>query len=514
VSEPGTRATRFQDRLNPILVKEVRAALRGWYFRITFPVIVIAAVLIGMMVLFDVSDAPREGIGRDFFGPIYIWMCVALFGLVPFSAFLSLGAEWDENTYDLLVISDLRPRQIVLGKLFSAAIEALLYFSAFAPLLVFTFLLRGIDIVAVVGILAGTGLACLSVTALALALSSLARVRVARVLLLAILAAGVVLAIAAATSYSQNLLLRRGGSGGTLKIEEVATVLLVIAAFGLLGFTVACERLAHPEENHSTGPRLLVTFLLLMLLGWVSWMELGARSVVSRDAHQPLILALLVLGLGQLFFVTENESLTRRVRRQVPANPVLACLAIPFLPGGGRGVLLFFLHLELILGVGCLINAVDAWRNSVAVTLWFPHGRDIVAFSLYMFLYLAGPSLPFSWRASSPLVRIVARAAIPILALLSLFVPALVGFLVSEPSWVELRHPFNPFYVVDDYWSGGNDSDPVFFTVAALALGVLLLSLPRISRSIVEVLEASRERRARAPVARLDTAAEESGVRP
>jgi hypothetical protein len=47
-------------------------------------------------------------------------LSAAVHGFTPFSAFLSTSAEWEENTHDLLVLSNLRPRQIVYGKLLSA----------------------------------------------------------------------------------------------------------------------------------------------------------------------------------------------------------------------------------------------------------------------------------------------------------------------------------------------------------------------------------------------------------
>jgi hypothetical protein len=499
--------------MNPILVKEVRAALRGRFFRFAFPIVVLSAVSIGMIVLVETGETQREGLGRDFFGTIYVFMCVALLGLVPFSAFLSMGSEWDEGTYDLLVISDMRPRQIVLGKLLSAAIEGQLYLSAFAPLLVFAFLLRGIDIVTVVVILACTAVGSISATAIALALSSLSRVRVARVLLLAIVAGAGVLLVVGASGFAQYMV-RPGGFVVGPSFEVLSTILLAIVSFGLLGFTVACERLAHPEENHSTVPRLLVTFLLLVMLGIVSWMELVSHSSVTRDVHQPLIIALVLAAVAQVFFVTESETMTRRTRQGVPASSVLACLAIPFLPGGGRAVLLFFVHLGLALGTGAMIHAVDAWRHSTPATLWFPHVGNILRFSVYLFLYLAGTSLPFSRRSASQRVRFVARIVVPCLALFSMFVPPLIGFLAQDLDWMEMRHPFNPFYAVGGFWPEDMEPGLMFLLLVLLALAVLLLSLRRITRSIAEVLEASRERRARALAARAATAVEGSHVVP
>ena len=42
---------RFSDRLNPVLLKEVRQAMRGRYFKITFWLTLTIATLVGLTVL-------------------------------------------------------------------------------------------------------------------------------------------------------------------------------------------------------------------------------------------------------------------------------------------------------------------------------------------------------------------------------------------------------------------------------------------------------------------------------
>src|SRR5262249_28498572 len=66
--------------------------------------------------------------------------------LVPAFAAVRLGAERSEHNVDLLFISTLRPVSIIAGKFFAALVLAVLVFSACAPFMVFTYLLRGIDI--------------------------------------------------------------------------------------------------------------------------------------------------------------------------------------------------------------------------------------------------------------------------------------------------------------------------------------------------------------------------------
>jgi hypothetical protein len=169
MSASTTPGVRIDDRLNPILVKEVRQSLRGKYFRVLFWITLGVGTLIGLSVVASLGGGDSDETGQVFFMSMFGVLSAAVHCFVPFSAFLSTSAEWDENTYDLLVISNLRPRQIVQGKLLSALIQALLYYSTFGPFLVFAFLLNGVDLLSIVALLSGSLATCVALTMLGIA---------------------------------------------------------------------------------------------------------------------------------------------------------------------------------------------------------------------------------------------------------------------------------------------------------------------------------------------------------
>ena len=141
--------------------------------------------------------------------------------------------------------------------------------------------------------------------------------------------------------------LRTLASRGLTAIPRDLNMLLGLYAFGaLLGLTIASERLAHPEENHSSGPRVLVTVLLLGFLGAVAWSS-GGRLVGNADFAEPAIVGLSGLAFAHVFFQTEREDLPRRAALGVPSSRWLAFLVGPFLPGGGRALLLYALQVAL-----------------------------------------------------------------------------------------------------------------------------------------------------------------------
>jgi len=104
------------------------------------------------MLLFIVS-----GLTAIYYAPVgpsvlmgyYAVLSVPLLIVVPYAAFRSLAGEWEDGTFELLSITALSARQIVTGKLASAVLQMLVYYSALAPCVAFTYLLRGIDIVSI-----------------------------------------------------------------------------------------------------------------------------------------------------------------------------------------------------------------------------------------------------------------------------------------------------------------------------------------------------------------------------
>ena len=112
------------DWLNPILVKETRQALKSLQFTITFVLVLVACwiVTIGGVAFIG----PRifySADGGTLLAWYYVILALPLMVVVPYSAFRSLTAEREDNTYDLLSITTLKPRQIISGKLGSSIVQ-------------------------------------------------------------------------------------------------------------------------------------------------------------------------------------------------------------------------------------------------------------------------------------------------------------------------------------------------------------------------------------------------------
>ncbi len=488
VKSPGLSV---DDRLNPILVKEVRQALRGRYFRALFWLTLGVATLVGLSVTAQFgAHSLSESAGEAFFMVMFACLSAAVQGFTPFSAFLSTSAEWDENTHDLLVLSNLRPRQIVYGKLLSALVQALLYYSTFGPFLVFAFLLNGVDLRVIVVILAGSMAVCTSLTLLGVAAASLSPAKAPRILLMALF--GVVLMIAWGMSLSVAGVLIDSPQvlRDPMALTGVGAFICSALVAGAFFAALAVARLSHEEENRSSGMRALSAALVLLAAGWGAWFN-------GRFGEHQAIFALQLgvvapLALMWLFFLTEPERLGRHVEQHVSRNPLLAFLTLPFLPGGGRGALLMAFHMCAALLGAKLALALDPpgplQANRTLVV--------ILAFYAYAWVYIAAPAAFASWFVESARGRIVVRMAILALLPLVLLGPPLAGLLFSIPSWIDFLHPFNPVWAARELIDRG--TNPLGMALLWLGLGVaVLMNAPRMAHGMREVFVASRRRRER-----------------
>jgi len=477
------------DRLNPVFLKELRQSLRGRTFAILFPATVAIAVALAITVLVDSSGA--SNLGPQVFLPIFTVLSVAVLGLVPFSTFQSMSGEWDEGTQDLLVLSHLSPMRIVLGKLLTSAIEAGLYVCAFLPLLLFTFLLAGVDVRDVLFLVVTLYAASLGMSCVAMSLAGLSRSRFWRVILLAALAGIGLLAVIAAFSMSEMFVLRGLGLGSTYSSDEVWVALITIVVVGSLTFAFAATRIAHPEDDRSGPVRITLSSLLVAFL---AFFYLAPVSIVGTPSILQIVLFMTVLSaIFAVFFVTEPERLPRRTATRIPKNPVLAILAAPFLPGGGRGVLWWFAQLAFLVVWATLMQAGRGpsaggwakWDN------WGPDGvARFTAFTAYFVVYLAGFSLLMTSLRRRSYGPLAARLTLPSLAMLSMVVPILIGFLVEKRAWQNGEHALLPFWVAFDEAQAATRGWAI--VVGAL---VVLANVPRLVRSVQEVLVASRKRR-------------------
>ncbi|MCC7139564.1 MAG: hypothetical protein IT460_14165 [Planctomycetes bacterium] len=489
----ATLGERLSDRLNPILVREVQQAMNGKTVVVALALALLAIVLTGLAVASDGNAGRRDG--WDAFVTGMRVLAPLLLLVVPVQSFLSMRQEVTAGTVEHLLLSRLTPGAIVRGKLAAAAVEIVLFFSVFAPLLALTYLLRGVDVPTIAAALGLLFLYALGACAFGVAGGALCRWSAFRALPLIVVCLGLMLGSAIVTAGMEFLVrdvardLRRGGSA----FREA--MFWFVPAVACLPFCalVASAALAHPYENRSTWFRVFAVAALGLLPTWVAW-DLASRPYATPDLgkvvpHVVLACAVATLPFW-LFAVTEPDRFTPRVRTLVPRHRVLALLCAPFLPGGARGFLwTVFLALGAFLLAWGLPLAVGTQAQPVALE------RTATAWC-YVVVYAGVARLLRNRFADPGRGAVFARIAFPVVLLLVTLLPSVSDLFLPAGSAPAAVHALSPFRALGDHLVG--DLPWLRAAVAAAAALVLLLQAPAIARGLRETLAASAERRARA----------------
>ncbi len=352
--------SRLDDWVNPIVVRELRQAVKSRL--VTGAILLFVSLQVLILGIFLIARELSDNPGAvDFRAGAHMFLVLQgiLLGtcmvLVPGVAGARLGAERSDSNVDLMFISSLTPRAIVWGKFLSAVILGLLIFSACAPFMTFTYLLRGIDIPTILLVLGVDFLVVVGGTQLAIFLACVPVNRAVKALL------GVVGFVALIQAYVATVM----GTGALVEAglsvlldswEFWGPALAVTAGYlGLVGlvFVWSVAVVSPPSANRALPVRLYVLWLWLMTAGIaVAWGKEAAHC------GPVFVWAVLAVGLFCLQFVisiNERESWGPRVTRTVPRNGLLRAGAFLLYSGSGGGVLFS------AAGAGLTLLAAHAW---------------------------------------------------------------------------------------------------------------------------------------------------------
>ena len=475
----------LDDLWNPILVKEVRQSLRGRLFRMSFMGTLVLAALACTTIIMSMGSNISETEARGYVTSMLLCMGCALWAVVPFATFQSMGSEWEENAYDLLILSDIRPRRIVRGKLLSASVQGLLFVAAFLPFLILSFLLQGVDLLSLLFLVTTSILLSGALSAVALFLSTLTSKRFARIMLLVVLGFLIFGAFGMAGSFSAELLRRPGSLRDRDFWFGTYYAVAIISLVSLVVYVSAANMLSHSEENRSTTLRI-VSWIVPLILA-IPCFEMGDAELVTIIGS----VAIAWLTIVAIFFTTEEERLGRRVATFVPRSPIMGLLASPFLPGGGRGFLQFLLQILFVMGATIVGH----------ILLLKPGGSlldeglgGLVVFAAFAICWVGLPSALFSPYTQRPNLRMAARVSIPLFGFLLGFLPALIGFFLGDRLMANGEHVGNPFFTLERATSErarNFTQDPYQMTVLVVTILTIASNLPRVIIGVREVVTVS-----------------------
>ncbi|MBX3427782.1 MAG: hypothetical protein KF688_19035 [Pirellulales bacterium] len=518
------------DDLNPILVKETRQALKSRQFVISFLVVLVACwiVTIGGVAVIG-PEIYWGAAGREMLIAYFAVLAFPLCVVVPYSAYRSLAVEKEENTYDLLSITTLASRQIITGKLLSAGAQIVAYFSAVAPCIAFTFLLRGVDAVTVALALAMLVLCSLGLAMASLLVGTLAHARYSQVVFSVALVLGLVLTFWGLMALAYSLL----EEGAVLYAEDGFWVSILLLAtlyattFGLL-HAAAAARITFASENRSTPLRkwMLVQQGALVACVAAILFYVDQTMPASLPVYVQLVEPLMVLGIAALGYwyvmgallTSEWPHLSRRVQRSLPNGRVTRVFGSWLNPGPGAGYVFAVANYTFFAGLGFALTMLAGYvsgggrsRMYDAALYYFPLswaylvtflgvGRMLIGlFRRYTFVPMAAGFL-------TQLILLLVGVGVPMVA----YLMSVDGRYLGSYSLMQVTNPALTLQKLVSDGPGAIDAPTVMLIVGAAALATLLINARSVATELyrqripvpIRLIEDDAEERAAAKQAK------------
>jgi hypothetical protein len=453
---------KLDDLLNPIAVKELRQAVKS---RIVVAALTLFLVIQLAILILSLSFEGRRGIdattlyaGREIFRVLQGILLATCMILIPAYAGVRLSSEHSETNVDLLFISTLRPRGIIAGKLQAAIVLILLIFSACAPFMTFTYLMRGIDIPSIALILAMDFLGVLLSTQAAIFLGTVPA-NMGLKLLLGMFGLSM-MGMVFSYTMAGSLWLLEIGLGSRLETLEFwliagGAAIVVVAAIGLF-FVWSVAIVSPPSANRALPVRLY------MLAFWL--VSGGVAALLAHQLRQPIPIYLwmdsftVLLCTQILTTINERDRWGMRVLRTIPRPWWLRGPAFLLYSGSAGGVL--FTVLLIALTIVLPTFALDYWSGfffSPSSFLYEGHHRNsllMTMIALYSFNYCMSAvwlrNVLFSKRIHAIHTWVIAL----LIGALGISLPIPLLFLFDNENWRmgqinpwwQITNPFTTIY--------------------------------------------------------------------
>lgn len=490
-------AERFSDHLNPILVKETRCALKSRQFLVTFMLLLFASWLVATVGIIVSGPGIEFGSPGRYFTQTYASILVfTVLLIVPFSAYRSMQLEREQTTLELLNATALSPRSIVLGKCGVSLLQTFLFYSVIAPFVAFASLLQGFDLPTTLYLLLNIGVWSGYSSCVCIMLSTVGDSKQWSMLnivgmLILLLIQTISGWIYVGQSMSFGAVAGTIGAGLELNLFWHFLVQLVgMGAHVYLFIMIAESRLTFEADNRSTGIRVACFINFALLVVWQTIVVFAISTLWSGVTLEPILVGhCLFLMLVGIFAVTEDEFLSRRVRRQIPNSSLKRAVMVLLLPGGSRGMM-YFLGLSAM----SAMVGVAAWTYGSMRLSDFTYAGYVATY-FYLAIYVCAGGAIARWATEvNPLIRAPHRRfivfLIPGLAIILTEMLVTLGARqrTSELHLLDLPNPFRTLGVLHESRTLVNEDWQGFFVLLVGAVLAVLINVPAMLRGAREVL--------------------------
>ena len=473
---------KINDRLNPIVVKELRQAVQGKFLIVVLICFLCLQLLTVGLSLTDEAVTESFSAGLNVFRVLLGILLGTCLLFVPAYTGIRLASERADANVDLLFITTLRPQSIIWGKFFAGVVLTILLYSACMPFMTFTYLLRGVDLPSVFILLAFDFIVVAVSIQCGILIGCIPANRIFKVILGVgwLVVTVVVFATLLAAMFAPGGLLD-SGMGSQLDSwtfwRGALGVLVGGGSFiGLLGL-LSIALISPLSANRALPVRIFASSIWALTGAGVAIWSIGVNNLTPIMVWA--ILHILLHSIGLFIAVSERESLGQRVRRTIPRRWLLRSPAFLFYSGDASGVtwssLMIILTL-LFIGMWLIIfPQMQTEDNTEAI-------GALACLGLYAFSYALGASLIrrrfLANRVTGAYTWVI---ALILLGITTTIIPVALFFLSGDwnKEWL-VASPFGPFLFSDT--KGFVSNSIAIASVCAIFVGVL--SLPWFVRRI------------------------------
>ena len=431
---------RLEDRANPLLVRTLRQEMRSRVFLVMYLLALAAGSIVAILLCANVNSfGDADQAGEVLFAVTTIAWSLISWSMVPITMAQAMSKEAAEDSWYLLELTGMRPFRILLGYVQSAFIRGMWVGSALLPFLGLSYVLRGVEINAILFAIVLIPLGACVVAAWATFIVSLgvhfAKVRQSLV--------GLVSLGATFLGFITFPLWAEGASEIAREMHymdnwyEYAFILVGFLNAVVVGLAIpivlASAQLTHPAEDRSRGPRLLVLLIIINLFCWpwlaatlIDWTHGLSHNdyweIVAITQSILTIFAIIMWAMLSLFTCSEGSRLTIRQQQSHADTPrLLKPLNMILLPGGARGRVM-----TLLLAVGIVLLNLVVYLQISGLT-----GYDFREANRIILMNFSIISLVFIWLALSDLIFMFVKCRV-VIKRIAMFV-ALIIWCIGVP---------------------------------------------------------------------------------
>jgi len=467
---------RLDDKLNPIVVKELRQAVNGRFVAAVLILFLLVSVITVAIAMMAAGGRDQYELGRPvmlFLQGILLTTCVLF---LPAYAAIRLASEHSDTHTDLMFITTIPPRAIIWGKLLATTVLAVLIYSACMPFMTLSFLLRGVDLPTIAMSLGFSFAIVVAAIMLGIFTACVTSSRGFRVLLALGLIAALLMIVWSAVGGTVAAVSFGGfvGSGWDFWVGLIGFLITLGSGIVLLySFSVA---LISPSSSNRIMPvRLTImgVWLVMAALLWTFGFAYGDEEVFEIWAVGSAALLAITFLIG----VGEREEWGLRLRRKIPRNPLLRAGAFLLFSGAAGGVLWTWTMIGLTfagLAAACVIadqitGMRTNWDDEVPVIM--------LGFALYGYCYAMTALLLRRYVLNVYIKPAHTWSLALVLVALGCALPPLAAFIADQDRWLYTGESFwmiaNPYSML----SRSAREQALLFLIA-WAVIVTMLSVP------------------------------------